>query len=104
MYVYGHLLRKPERNRLRLPCRAKGCDKLQFSRGYCRKHYEQLRKHGRLTPELERRQHDPCCGAEGCEETQVARGYCKRHYGQFHKYGRLTPELERGPRAKKAAA
>jgi hypothetical protein len=32
-------------------CKAPNCDRLVVSRGYCGKHYQQIRKHGRLTPE-----------------------------------------------------
>ena len=76
-------------------CLAEGCDQEARNRGMCSKHYQQMRRHGRLTPEREYRKRGMTCEAEGCSEGQVARGYCFRHYQQLRRVGRLTPERER---------
>ena len=76
-------------------CKAPACDQEARTAGYCPRHYQQVRRHGRLTPEREYSQRGPSCRAKGCSEPEVARGYCFRHYQQIRRYGRLTPERER---------
>lgn len=76
-------------------CSAPNCDKYARTMGMCPRHYQQVRKYGRLTPELEYQSRGKECAAEGCEELPVARGRCGRHYQQVRRYGRLTPERER---------
>lgn len=76
-------------------CSAENCDKYARTMGMCPRHYQQKRRHGRLTPELEYQIRGENCAAKGCEELPVARGHCGRHYQQVRRYGRLTPERER---------
>ena len=76
-------------------CSAPGCDRAPRTAGYCPKHYQQLRRHGRLTPEREYQSRGAACTAHGCGKGQVAKGLCFRHYQQVRRYGRLTPERER---------
>ena len=63
--------------------------------GYCAKHYQQIRRFGRLTPEREYQRQGPECLAPGCHRRPTAKGYCCRHYQQRRRHGRLTPERER---------
>jgi len=83
------------RARWRPACKAGGCDREARTAGYCPRHYQQIRRHGRLTPEREYRKRGNKCVVENCGEPQVARGNCFRHYQQVRRYGRLTPERER---------
>lgn len=76
-------------------CKAEGCDGEARTAGFCPRHYQQIRRHGRLTPEREYKKRGDRCIVAGCEETQVAKGHCFRHYQQIRRYGRLTPERER---------
>jgi hypothetical protein len=76
-------------------CQAPDCLQQARTAGYCPRHYQQVRRHGRLTPEREYSQRGPTCCAKACNEPEVARGYCFRHYQQIRRYGRLTPERER---------
>ena len=76
-------------------CLAEECDREARNCGLCAKHYQQVRKHGRLTPEREYRKRGAICEAKGCADKQVAKGYCFRHYQQVRSNGRLTPERER---------
>jgi len=76
-------------------CKAEECDNVARTGGYCPRHYQQMRRHGRLTPEREYRKRGGVCGVEGCQELQIAKGCCFRHYQQMRRYGRLTPERER---------
>ncbi len=76
-------------------CRAPGCGRELRTSGYCPKHYQQMRRHGRLTPEREYRSRGVTCGVDECVRPQIAKGLCFRHYQQIRRYGRLTPERER---------
>ena len=76
-------------------CRAHNCDQATRTAGYCPRHYQQVRRHGRLTPEHEYGHRQGSCQAQGCDQAEVARGFCFRHYQQVRRYGRLTPERER---------
>jgi hypothetical protein len=76
-------------------CKAENCDQEARTNSYCPRHYQQVRRHGRLTPEREYNKRGGLCGVDGCKEFQVAKGYCFRHYQQMRRYGRLTPERER---------
>lgn len=78
-----------------LVCRADGCGREARTAGYCPRHYQQIRRHGRLTPEREYHRRGNRCLVEHCEEPQIAKGFCFRHYQQVRRYGRLTPERER---------
>jgi hypothetical protein len=76
-------------------CKADDCSRQARTAGYCPRHYQQIRRHGRLTPEREYSNRGEICSVGNCRETQVAKGYCFRHYQQVRRYGRLTPERER---------
>ena len=82
-------------DRWREVCMVKGCGRGPCVAGYCPRHYQQIRRHGRLTPEREYHKRGERCMVEGCRDQQVAKGYCFRHYQQVRRYGRLTPERER---------
>jgi hypothetical protein len=76
-------------------CKAPGCDRGHYGLGYCKKHYTQVLRYGRLTPERERGNIQiRTCSAEGCDRRARLVGYCRKHARQMKKYGRLTPELE----------
>ena len=98
---YGYIL-PPERETQKNPevCQAPECDAKATSKGYCNKHWGQIRNHGKLTPERERKtpyekNKGRICLAQNCGESAFSKGYCRKHWGQIYKYGRLTPELEK---------
>ena len=76
-------------------CHLPSCDSVSQAKGLCWKHYQQKRRHGRCTPELEREYYDGPCVAPGCEGKPVQHGLCKRHAGQVARHGCLTPDTER---------
>lgn len=76
-------------------CHSPSCGRSARTSGYCPKHYQQIRRHGRLTPEREYGSRGAECGVAGCVRDQIAKGLCFRHYQQIRRYGRLTPERER---------
>ena len=73
-------------------CQAADCDRTARTAGYCPRHYQQVRRHGRLTPEHEYHSRNGICCPSHCRESAIAKGYCFRHYQQIRRYGRLTPE------------
>jgi len=74
-------------------CSIQGCERSYKASGYCNKHYMQIRRHGRPTPERElgRKQ---TCSVKGCDKLHKAHGYCNKHYRQIKKHGKLVPEHE----------
>jgi hypothetical protein len=77
-------------------CNAPYCTRESKSKGLCNRHYLQLRRHGRLTPELEYGRRLPECQAPDCDQHDHAKGYCPKHYRQLRKFGKLVPEREYG--------
>lgn len=61
---------------------------------YCPKHYFQLWRHGRLTPESEQRNRGRGCLAPGCARKHASKGYCNKHRAQILRHGKLTPWTE----------
>lgn len=74
-------------------CEATDCVGRHYAKGYCKKHYTQVLKHGELTPERERDE-PRVCKVTGCGRTDTIRYYCRKHARQMTRYGRLTPERE----------
>lgn len=74
-------------------CNIENCTTRHYAKGFCKKHYTQVLRHGRLTPERERGV-VRICKAAGCNETDTIRYYCRKHARQIRVHGRLTPERE----------
>lgn len=74
-------------------CSVRGCEAKHYAKGYCKKHYTQVLRHGRLTPERERGV-VRVCAVEGCSRTDTIGKYCRKHARQIRVHGRLTPERE----------
>ncbi len=77
-------------------CSVRACPQRHYGKGFCKKHYTQLTRHGKLTPDRERgRLHS--CSSPGCDKPgNVGRNgtYCKKHAHQVRKHGQLTPGRE----------
>ena len=60
-------------------CKVEGCDGKRWCWEYCNKHYLQMKKYGRLTPELEIEKLT-ICKVEGCNEKIYRRAQvlCKK--------------------------
>ena len=74
-------------------CKVVGCKKLALSKGYCSKHYQQMRRHGGLTLEREQ-QHQMIpsngkCVVDGCDRAVEAKGMCKLHYNIEYRKNRF---------------
>jgi hypothetical protein len=74
-------------------CKAPHCEGGHYAKGYCKKHYTQVTKHGDLMPERERGV-PRVCKVPGCGRKDTIRFYCRKHARQMKRYGRLTPERE----------
>jgi hypothetical protein len=73
-------------------CKYQKCSLKLYSKGYCKKHYENSR-HG-ANPDLRLR--TKICNVDSCERTHFAKGFCKTHYRRNLKYG----DPLKGPRIK----
>jgi hypothetical protein len=74
-------------------CTVQGCDSRHYATDLCKKHYAQVLRHGKLTPERERGA-IRVCPAPQCGRTDTVHGYCRKHFRQIRVHGRLTPERE----------
>ncbi len=84
--------------KLESTCQVSHCQRPIHAHSYCQRHYQQIRRHGQLTPECEQksaRGPQALCKASGCGDAAATLGYCPRHYQQVRRHGRLTPERER---------
>jgi hypothetical protein len=74
-------------------CVVEYCDRLPYAKGYCKRHYTQILRHGHLTSDSDGRE-VPKCSAPDCEKDQVSKGYCRKHGRQMKTYGELRPDRE----------
>lgn len=84
-------------------CSVRNCPKRHYGKGFCKRHYTQLQRHGRLTPDLER-SCEHACNASGCTRKDAGhrvgtKRFCKKHARQVRTHGKLTPEAEHAYRA-----
>jgi hypothetical protein len=70
-------------------CLAEGCDRKYHAKGYCCKHWHQISRHGRLTPEVERMSNNEniLCSVENCNSKTESKGLCTKHYLQLKRKG-----------------
>lgn len=65
-------------------CKFDGCESAAdlpgCARGYCRKHYARIQKHGDPTVVLIEVNNDPVCITVDCERLHCAKGLCGYHY------------------------
>lgn len=74
-------------------CEAEDCTGRHYAKGWCKRHYAQVLRHGKLTPDRERGA-IRVCKAEGCGRQDTIHWYCRKHARQLRVHGRLTPERE----------
>ena len=78
-------------------CKIEGCSYLCYAKTYCKKHYYQIKRTGKI-----RTIYPENCVSKFCERTSIAKGFCKKHYEQIRIHGELTPHREQEiPRRKK---
>ena len=66
-------------------CTVEGCDNKHHSKGYCQKHYNQMKYHGHILEDKEK----SSCQVEGCSNRHYAKGYCLKHYTQIRNTGEI---------------
>lgn len=83
-------------------CGVPACGRRSVARGFCKRHYQQLRT-GRdpMAPEVPRTRRG--CSVLGCVEPHDAKGFCKIHYKRWVRSGftdplHVTPEAIRAER------
>ncbi len=74
-------------------CVVEHCDRLAYAKGYCKRHYMQVLRHGHLTLEAERGG-PQVCDADGCDDDRVSGGHCRKHARQIKLFGELRPDRE----------
>lgn len=75
----------------------KVCGTEAYAKGYCNKHYNQIRIHGRLRPDLERGSYsseERECSVDGCYGVVVAKGLCMTHYQQQRRANSNADQIE----------
>ena len=71
-------------------CKIENCEGKHHARGLCSKHYQKVRKEGKLEKhERQSRQVNPC-SVSGCKEKYHCKGYCLNHYRRWQRNGDLT--------------
>ena len=64
-------------------CSVDQCEKKSFCKGYCRIHYDRIRKHG--DPNVGRKKRSTC-SVENCESLAKSNGMCAMHYARFKRH------------------
>lgn len=65
-------------------CKVEGCTEKHEAKGYCKKHYQQMRKYGAIKKGISTQ-----CKVIGCNNTRLVKGYCSRHAAQIRLYGKI---------------
>lgn len=75
-------------------CTSPLCDRpgINYKQGVlCQKHWHQIRRHGRLTPEREHAFHSPICLIKECGKQAHTRNLCTGHYTQVREEKTIAP-------------
>ena len=78
-------------------CKVEGCDKKVYSKELCNRHYNQVRRHGHLTPEVERityKANERECSEPGCTKEVVAKGLCTTCYKRKQRAEAKAKQIE----------
>jgi len=81
---------KPEPRKIKyVGCIVADCTGAHFAKGYCHRHYEQIRKYGKIINigNSHKRKIKRVCSVVGCNEQYYANGYCVKHASRVRKYG-----------------
>jgi hypothetical protein len=72
-------------------CIANDCENAGYSKGYCRKHHQQVELYGQVHEKIERH-----CNIKGCHNKFFAKDRCQKHYHQLYRKNnakKLTNDL-----------
>lgn len=94
-------------------CQVSHCNEIHEARGYCKKHYRSLVRHGdptrvdvnrklreeadkfRRSKESSRMSRNGFCYVENCDGPIKSKGLCEKHYARKRRTGKLTVKFER---------
>jgi hypothetical protein len=63
-------------------CSVHECDKLAFCKGYCSKHYQQIKFHGKITEKEAALSISQFCKNLGCGQPVFVKGLCQNCYAK----------------------
>ena len=78
-------------------CAAPECGRVVYAKGYCNKHYTQIRTYGKLRPDLEREEYSHNakeCAESGCHGEAIAKGLCRAHYQKQYRSVSQADQVE----------
>lgn len=80
-----------------LICQVGGCDRNHLARGFCRGHYQRVKRNGHPgSGYFDNTEYPEICTIDGCEDKYKSVGYCNAHYLKFRKYGDPEFNIDRG--------
>lgn len=68
-----------------MKCLVDGCERSAYCRGYCQRHYQQLRLSGKLERKTFANK-GLTCKVDGCKRAAKIQGMCKKHYYTLTRY------------------
>jgi len=73
-------------------CKVERCDRGTYAKGYCNKHYNQMKRNGKILKKENELifSSTGVCKVVGCNEKSVAKCYCLKHYQRWKKHGDPT--------------
>lgn len=80
-------------------CSVEGCERKHSSKGYCGKHYVQIKRCGEIIDDKikYKLEHPRLCSVEGCNNKHRRNDFCERHAQQYKKYGRILERTKYDP-------
>ena len=82
-FIRGEFLKKQR------TCSVEGCENKHYGLGYCKKHYDQMQRNGRIIDGELKAKKNKKCDIDNCNEKVYGRGYCHKHWKQKRKEGKL---------------
>ena len=76
-------------------CKVPGCFRKHCAKGYCKRHYQQMSRSGKISSVVVKRVR--CCKVTGCYREHRAKGYCGRHYYQIETHGKILERTRHTP-------
>lgn len=84
----------PRPKREKGKCCVDGCDRIEYCKGYCERHYTQIKRYGKIT-RVEDDWGKGECIVEGCVNKHCSNGYCRKHYMQTLRHGQIQDRTYR---------
>lgn len=75
-------------------CCVDGCNRVEHCRGYCERHYTQIKRYGKIT-KVEDDWGKRECKVNGCNGKHYGNGYCEKHWWQVRRYGDTLERTQR---------